>query len=47
MQTPLLSQKNKLCIGEINFSNIKNNHVTNVKGSQPTQDAEHTHRGEN
>lgn len=45
MQTPLLSQKSKICIGEINFSNIKKNSLANVKASQPTQDAEHAHWG--
>lgn len=44
---PLLSQKKIICIGKNNFSNIKNNHLANVKASQPTQDAEHTHRGDN
>lgn len=46
MQTPLLSQKNKICIEEINVSNIKKKSLANVKASQPTQDAEHMRQGE-
>lgn len=44
MQAPVLSQKNKVHILEIAFSNIRNNSLANMKASHPTQ---RTHRGEN
>lgn len=47
MQTPLLSQENRIHAGETDFSSIINNSLANIKASQPTQDAGHTDRGEN
>lgn len=44
MQTPLLSQENRIHVGEINFFNVRNNSLANIKASQPTQDAGHTDR---
>lgn len=47
MQTSLLSEENRIHVGETNFSSIRNNSLANTKTSQPTQDAGHTDRGEN